>query len=60
MDFAIIAVTGTLGGTLLGFALNELSSYLCYSREDKRLLRDALFNLLNLHHYTSPPELTHA
>ncbi|MCP4684890.1 MAG: hypothetical protein GY867_05505 [bacterium] len=57
MDTGIIALIGALGGTLLGFGLNELSYLLRCSRMDKRLLREALFNLLNLHHYTAPKEL---
>ena len=60
MDDRIIAIVGALGGVLLGFLLNEISALLRQRGEDKRQLRRALFNLMNLHYLTSPLELRNA
>ncbi len=60
MDAGIVSVFGVLGGVLLGFLLNEITAHLRQRGEDKRRLRRALFNLMNLHHLTAPPNLTQA
>ncbi len=54
MDTSVVVVIGTLGGVSLGFILNEIAGLIKQRRDDKRLLRRALFRLLDLHHLTSP------
>lgn len=54
MDSNLLAVIGTLGGVSLGFILNEIAGLWKQRREDRRLLRRALFRLIDLHHTISP------
>ena len=54
MDSNVFAVFGTLVAVSLGFLLNEVSTLLRRRREDKRILRRALFRLIDLHHLISP------
>lgn len=60
MDLNLLAVLGTLGGVVLGFFLNLVTTYFQQRKEDKRLLRRALFNLLNLYNIIIPPEFGEA
>ena len=54
MDSALVVLIGALGGTLLGFFLNEISAAIRHRGDDKRVLRRALFKLLELHHHSLP------
>ena len=54
MDKSVIIEMSSLGGVALGFMLNEIAGLIKQRRDDKRLLRRALFRLLDLHHFISP------
>ncbi|MGH9739352.1 MAG: hypothetical protein ACRD4X_12325 [Candidatus Acidiferrales bacterium] len=47
----ILGIGGTLAGLLVGFGLNELSSVIRTSREDRRTIGKALAELLEVRHH---------
>src|ERR1039458_10177399 len=47
----ILGIGGTLTGLIVGFGLNELSSVIRTSREDRRTIGKALAELLEVRHH---------